>query len=181
MKLKYAGMLAAALAVAAVPAAIVFAQAPGPERRAGLSADARTRLLEGRFAMAKTALNLTNEQLQLWTPVEQHLRASAAEREKRRHERRQLREQGATPPPRPSFAERVDRAAERMVQRAERMKAFSAVFKPFYQSLDEEQKAVAGVVLRQLARDGMRGRGHRWAARQAPPAGPGRPEMPKKQ
>jgi hypothetical protein len=137
--------------------------------------------MEGRFAMAKTALNLSNEQLQLWGPVEQHIRASAAEREKRRQERRQLREQGATPPPRPSLTERLDRAAERMAERAERMKAFAAVFKPFYQSLDEEQKAVAGVVLRQLARDGMRGRGHRWAARQAPAAGPGRPEMPNKQ
>jgi hypothetical protein len=179
MKLKLPGLLAAALAVAAIPAAIVLAQAPGPERRAGLSADARARLLEGRFAMAKTALNLSNEQLQLWAPVEQHIRTSAAEREKRRQERRQLREQGAAPP-RPSLTERLDRAAERMVQRAERMKAFAAVFKPFYRSLNDEQKQVAGVVLRQLGRDGMRGRGHRWAMRHMPPSGPGGTESPKK-
>lgn len=180
MKLKLPAMLAAALAVAAVPAAIVFAQAQAPERPAGLSADARARLLEGRFAMAKTALNLTNDQMRLWAPVEQHIRASVAEREKRRAERQQMRQSGATPQ-RPALPERFDRASERMAQRAERMKAFAAVFKPFYASLNDEQKAVAGVVLRQMRGHGMGGRGPRWAFRYGPPAGPDGPQVPQKQ
>ncbi len=182
MKLKLPGLLAAALVVAAVPAAIAFAQAPGPQRSAGLSADARARLLDGRFAMAKTALKLTDAQLQLWAPVEQHMRASVAEREKRRQERREMRQSGATPPPRLSLSERFDRRAERMTRRAERMKAFAAVFKPFYASLDDQQKAVAAVVLRRVHRIGLRDRGHRWAARLGPPhADHGGPEGPRKQ
>jgi hypothetical protein len=157
----------------------VLAQAP--ERAAGLSADARARLLEGRFAMAKTALNLTNDQLQLWAPVEQHMRASMTERQKRRAERQQIRQSGAAPQ-RPDLPERLDRASERTAQRAERMKAFAAVFKPFYASLNDEQKAVAGVVLRQVRGHGMGGRGPRWASRQGPPVdGPGGPQAPQKQ
>ncbi len=68
-----------------------------------------------------------------------------------------------------------------MAQRAERMKAFAAVFKPFYASLNDEQKAVAGVVLRQMRGHGMGGRGPRWAWRQGPPAGPDGPQVPQKQ
>ena len=62
---------------------------------------------------------------------------------------------------RPALTDRLDRASERMAQRAERMKAFSAVFKPFYASLNEEQKAVAGIVLRRGHFAGHYG--HRWA------------------
>jgi hypothetical protein len=179
MNLKLTGMLAAAAIAAAVPTAIVFAQVPGPQRGAGLSADARARLLEGRFAMAKTALNLSGDQLKLWAPVEQHLRARADERQKRWQERRQMREQArqsGTTPQRPSLADRLDRASERMAQRAERMKAFAVVFKPFYASLNDEQKAVADVVLRQMRGHGMGGRGPRWASRQSPPDGPVTPQ-----
>jgi hypothetical protein len=189
MNLKLPGMVAAALITAAVPTAIVFAQAPGPgpQRQARLSPDARARLLDGRMAMAKTALNLSNDQLKLWAPVEQHLRATAAERDKRRAERRQqfeqMRQSGAERQ-RPALTDRLDRASERMAQRAERMKAFSAVFKPFYASLNDEQKAVAGVVLREM-RGGGRGGWHgpRWAQRQGPPPGgpAGAPQAPSKQ
>jgi hypothetical protein len=172
-------MLAAAMVAVAVPAAIVFAQAPGPQRGAELSADVRARLLEGRLAMAKTALNLSGDQLKLWTPVEQHIRTTVAERQKRWQERQQSRQSGATPQ-RPDLPDRLDRASERMAQRAERMKAFAAVFKPFYASLNDEQKAVAGVVLRQMRGHGMGGRSHRWALRQGP-ADPGSPQAPQKQ
>jgi hypothetical protein len=182
MNLKVPGMVAAALITAAVPAAVVFAQSQAPQRQPRLSADARAHLLDGRFAMAKTALNLTDAQLQLWAPVEQHIRASIADREKKRQERRQMRQSGATPPPRLSLPDRLDRASERMAQRAERMKAFAAVFKPFYASLNDEQKVVARVVLRQVRGGGMHGHGPRWASRQGPPpGGAARPENPQKQ
>jgi hypothetical protein len=184
MNVKLTGMLAAAAVAAAVPAAMVFAQAPGPQRGAGMSAEVRARLLEGRLAMAKTALSLNGDQLKLWAPVEEHLRARAAERQKRWQERQQMREQArqsGTSPQRPSLPDRLDRASERMAQRAERMKAFAAVFKPFYASLNDEQKAVAGVVLRQVRGHGMGGRGPRWASRQGPPGGPVSPQAPQKQ
>ena len=175
MNLKIPGLLAAALVTAAVPAAIAVAQAPAPgAERPRLSADARARLLEGRIAMAKTALNLNSEQLKLWGPVEQQLRTAAAARQQRWQERRQLREklrQSGEARQRPSLAERLDRAAERSAKRAERLKAFAEVFKPFYASLNDEQKAVAGVVLRQAGGGGFRGRGQRWAFRQGPSDG----------
>ena len=63
MTLRLPGLLAAALVTSAVPAAIAVAQAPSPEGdRPRVSADMRARLLEGRIAMAKTALKLNNDQ-----------------------------------------------------------------------------------------------------------------------
>jgi LTXXQ motif family protein len=182
MNLKLPGLLAAGLVAAAVPAAIAIAQAPSPgAERPRVSADVRARLLDGRMAMAKTALKLSNDQLALWAPVEKHLRTAAAEREQRWQERRQLREkqqQSGEARQRPSLADRLDRAAERTARRAERMKALAEVFKPFYASLSDEQKAVAGVVLRQAYGAGFRGRGERWAMRRGPADGPGASQVP---
>jgi LTXXQ motif family protein len=182
MKLKLPAMLAAALMTAAVPAAIAIAQTPSPgTERPRLSAEARARLLDARIAMAKTALNLTNDQLKLWEPVEKHLRTTAAEREQRRQARRQLREklrESDAARQRPSLADRLDRASERMAQRAQRMKAFAEVFKPFYAALGDEQKAVAVVVLRQVGGRGFRGHSERWAQRQGWSDGPGATQAP---
>jgi hypothetical protein len=171
-------LVAAGLLAAAVPATLVLAQTPppakgqkGPERRPMLSPDARARLLEGRLAMAKTALNLTGDQLRLWAPVEDQIRASVAERTKRREDMRAKREAG-TPRERLALPERLDRASQRLAERAERMKKFAEVIKPFYASLNEEQKAIAGVVLRQV-RGGERPRGGPgWAMRRGPEGGP---------
>ncbi len=182
MNLKLPGLLAAALVTAAVPAAIAIAQAPAPgAERPRLSAETRARLLEGRIAMAKTALKLTNEQLGLWAPVEKHLRTAAAERERRWQERRQLREkmgQSGEARQRPSLADRVDRASERAARRAERLKAFAEVFKPFHASLNDEQKAVAGVVLRQARGAGFRGHRERWALRRGTSDDPDASQVP---
>lgn len=170
-------LMAAAVFAAAVPAAIVFAQTPpaakgekGPGQRPMLSPDARSRLLEGRLAMAKTALNLTPEQQKLWTPVEEHIRARAADRAKRREEMRARRASG-TPRERLTLPDRLDRASKRMADRAQRMQAFAAVIKPFYASLNDEQKAIAGVVLRQATGGGF-ARGPRWAMRRGPGMAP---------
>jgi hypothetical protein len=181
MNLKLPGLLVAAVVTAAAPAAIAIAQSPAPEAgRPRVSPEVRARLLEGRIAMAKTALNLTNDQLGLWAPVERHLRTVAADREKRWQERRQLREkqrQSGEARQRPSLADRLDRASERMAQRAQRMKAFAEVFKPFYASLNDQQKAVANMVLRRAAGAGFRWRHERWALREGPMGGPGAPQV----
>jgi LTXXQ motif family protein len=168
MKMR-ARYVAPALLVAAAIPSIVLAQGQPPQdaqtrserqvQRPQLSPQARARLREGRFAMIKETLKLNDAQRKLWEPVETQLRAAAADRQKLREERQEAREQNSA---RPSLPDRLERASERMAKRAAQMKAFAEVFKPFYESLDEEQKAVAGIVLRQ-ARAGHRGHGHRWA------------------
>ena len=168
MKMRARFVAPALLAAAAIPT-MVLAQSQQPQdtqnraerqaERPRLSPQARARLQEGRFAMIKETLKLNDAQKKLWEPVEAQLRAASAERQKLREERQAARQQAGA---QASLPERLDRASERMAKRAARMKAFAEVFKPFYESLDEEQKAVAGIVLRQAGL-GHRGHGHRWA------------------
>jgi hypothetical protein len=173
MKMRARFVAPALLAAAAVPS-IVLAQAQTPPdnqarserqvQRPQLSPQARARLQDGRFAMIKETLKLNDAQRKLWEPVEAHLRAAMAERQKMREERRQASQGQDQNRAGPSLPERLDRASERMAKRAAEMKAFAEVFKPFYASLDEEQKAVAGIVLRHAHGGGHRGFGyHRWA------------------
>jgi len=168
------------LLAASLPATAVLAQTqsqppatqPGPKAeaqrqgpRARLSPEARSRLLDGRMAMIKETLKLNDTQLKLWAPVEQHIRASAADRQKRREERAERRRQhGAAPP---ALPDRLDRAAQRIGEQAERLRAFNTVFKPFYASLSDEQKSLARVVMRE-ARGGRHSFHRRWARHDAP-------------
>jgi hypothetical protein len=168
MKMRARFVAPALLAAAAIPT-LVLAQSQQPQdaqnrperqvQRPQLSPQARARLQEGRFAMIKETLKLNDAQRKLWEPVEAQLRATSAERQKLREERQAARQQNRA---QASLPERLDRASERMAKRAANMKALAEVFKPFYESLDEEQKAVAGIVLRQ-AGAGHRGHGRRWA------------------
>jgi LTXXQ motif family protein len=119
-----------------------------------LSPEARTRLQDGRFAMIKETLKLNDAQLKLWAPVEAQMRASSTARQQARAEREQMRQQGAA---RAALPDRLDRASQRLAKRAEQMKAFAEAFRPFYASLSDDQKALAGVVLHQG--HGRRGRG----------------------
>jgi Spy/CpxP family protein refolding chaperone len=168
MKSQISTLIVPALLAAAIPATVALAQTPtqnearsGPARP---SADALARLEDGRIAMMKATLKLNDAQQKLWAPVEAELRASFAARQQMRSERRQMVRQGAAAPL--SLPERLDRVSQRMAQRAERMKAFAEAFKPFYASLSEEQKAVAGIVLRTAHGErGWRGYGRRWAMR----------------
>jgi hypothetical protein len=122
------------------------------------------RLEDGRIAMAKEALKLNDAQLKLWTPVEQQLRAHYAARRERIAKWQQRQQQGEQEKRAAelSLPDRLDRASERMAQRAERLKAFNAVFRPFYDSLTDEQKVIARVLLR----GGHHHWGHHWAMRQ---------------
>ena len=165
MQFSYSRTLGSALIASTLCAAAAFAQAPPqpqPNRAARLSPEVIARLQDGRIAMAKEALKLNDAQLKLWAPVEQQLRARFAERRERMAKWQQGQQQGQPSERAPELAlpDRLDRASQRMAQRAERLKAFNAVFRPFYESLNDEQKAIAGVVLR----SGHHG-GHRWAYR----------------
>jgi hypothetical protein len=160
-----------ALLAAAIPATAVLAQtqtAPPPGKGPGLSAEARANLIDGRFAMIKESLKLNDAQLKLWAPVETHMRTAFAERQKARAERRQLREQQGAQ--RLSLPDRLARASERAAKRAERMKVFAEVIRPFYASLTDDQKAVANVVLRTPGYRGGGFHGRRWTMEQRGPA-----------
>jgi hypothetical protein len=181
MKPRISTYLAPALLAATIPAAAVFAQAqtqPQPteppqqrERpdRPRLSEDARKRLMEGRqegrIAEIKQALKLDDSQLKLWAPVEQQIRAGFTARQQARQAWAERR--GDRAAERPPLPERLDRMSQRMTERAQRMQAFAAAFKPFYESLSEEQKAVAGIVLRDMHARGH-GHGRRWAMEHGP-------------
>jgi hypothetical protein len=151
-----------ALAQQAQPSAPAEPPAKSDRQGPRLSPEARARLLDGRMAMIRETLKLDDAQLKLWRPVEAQLRARAAAREQRWAERRQARETGA---PRPALPERLDRASEAMAKRAADMKAFADVFRPFYASLSDEQKALSRIILREGRPHGGRGHHHRWANR----------------
>ena len=162
MKIRLSRYVVPAVLAATIPAAAVFAQGQNqpPARSAGPSAETLTRLQDGRIAMIKGALKLNDQQLKLWAPVEEQMRSSFTARQQARSERRERGQQGAKTE-RPSLPDRLDRASKRMADRAERMKTYAEAIRPFYASLTDDQKAVAGVVLRQGA--GFGRHGARWA------------------
>ena len=110
-----------AVLIAVIPAGIALAQAPAMFHRERPSADTIARLQEGRIAMAKAALKLSDTQLKLWAPVEEQIRAAIADRAKARAEREAR--QGASTK---DLVERLEQRSQAMTQRAERMKAFTA-------------------------------------------------------
>lgn len=167
--------LALALVLGASPVAVLVAQA-ARDNGWGMSAESRERMQEGKLAAAKATLKLTPDQEKLWAPIEEQVRAQykeradeRAERQKRREERRANRdkagedkgaEKSADKASRPNIAQRYERMAETMGKRADRMKAFSSAFSPFFATLTEEQKDVIGPVMRDLRVAQMGKRGH---------------------
>ena len=167
---RFAKFAIPAVLVASLPVATVLAQSrteqPQPPR--GPSPEVRASLLDGRVAMIKASLKLTPEQLKLWEPVEAKMRADFTDRQKLRDEWRQKRadrrnmsrdERRAS---RQALPDQIDQSSQRLVQRAERLKAYAEALRPFYASLSDDQKAVANIVLR--GDQGRRHqRGHRFA------------------
>lgn len=161
--------VAATMLSITLPGAVALAETQAQGRSDVWSPELRARLHDGRLAMIRESLKLNDAQLKLWSPVEAQLRASFDARQKARAERREARERG--PGERPSLADRLDRMSQRMTDRAERAKALATAFRPFYASLSDDQKAVAGVVMRQALRGhGGRGWHHGFMRRAA--AGP---------
>jgi hypothetical protein len=128
----------------------------------GRSPEVRARLFDGRMAMIKESLKLDARQLSLWAPVEHQLRASFEARQKARAERWARRQSGDRAPP--ALPDRLDRASQRAAERAEQLKSLAEALRPFYAALSDEQKAVAGVVMRWQDR-GFGGK--RWHLRRA--------------
>lgn len=152
---RFAKFAIPAVLVASLPVAAVFAQSQTQEPRQprGPSPEVRASLQDGRIAMIRTSLKLTPEQVKLWEPVEARMRADFADRQHMRDEWRRKRaerrgmnreERRAS---RVALPDRIDRSSQRLVQRAERLKAYAEVLRPFYASLSDDQKAVANIVL----------------------------------
>jgi len=136
-----------------------------------MTPEMRASLLDGRIAGAKAALKLNENQLKLFAPLEEQIRSNAAFREKRMQDYRAAYEAQAQADPSkqdqakqaPSLADRIDRRATMMSENADRMKAFAAAFKPFYDSLNDDQKALAGMLLPGAGRGMGRKHHHHWA------------------
>jgi hypothetical protein len=149
------GAWLAIAAVAAVPATVAIAKSVDRGGWHNMTPETRTRLEEGRIAMAKAALQLNADQEKLWAPVEASVRDAFKAREEKRAEWKKKREErraekGAADSKRPDLAERYERMSQRLAERADRMKTFSTAFKPFYASLNDEQKDVLRPLMRQL-------------------------------
>ncbi len=162
------GALAAIAVAVLVPAGFAVAKSVEHHRWHQMSPETRARLDEGKLAMAKTALKLNAEQEKLWAAVETEVRAATkartekfAEWEKMRAERDKYRADGK----KPDMLEHLEKMTQHASERAERMKAFTGAFKPFYASLSDEQKDVLKPLMRDLG-PGMGGGRHgggRWA------------------
>jgi len=150
------GAWLAVAAVAAIPATIAIAKTAD---NAGwrMTPETRSRLEDGRLAMAKVALKLNADQEKLWAPVEQQVRDTFKVREERRAERAKKREERKAEKSeggehkRADLAARYEKISQRVSERADRLKAFSSAFTPFYASLSDEQKDVLRPLMRELA------------------------------
>ena len=160
------GAIAAIAAVIAVPATIAIAKGVEHARWHAMSPETRERLDEGRLAMAKTALRLTPEQDKLWAPLEAQVRDAFKDRTAKQAERQKMREErqkDGAGDERPDLGERFEKMSQMMTERADRMKAFAATFKPFYASLTDQQKDVLKPLVRDLGFGGRGHKGPRWA------------------
>ncbi|MCB8822628.1 Spy/CpxP family protein refolding chaperone [Microvirga rosea] len=123
----------------------------GPGPRQQMSREDFEALTDARIASIQAGLKLTADQQKLWGPVEQALRSQSAARIQRFEERRQ---QGPRAE-RPDLMQRLERGAEMATKRAESLNALSTAMKPFWASLDDRQKRLLPV----LMREGRPGRG----------------------
>jgi hypothetical protein len=161
------GTWIALAAIAAVPATVAIAKTADNAGWGMLSPETRARLQDGRIAMVKAALQLTPDQEKLWSPVETQVRDAYKAREARMEEWKKKREEWKADREKgehkkPDLANRFERMSKRLSERADRMKAFSTAFSPFYASLSDEQKEVLRPLMREL-RAGGEHRGHRFA------------------
>jgi LTXXQ motif family protein len=166
-KFAVAATVAALALPVSIPLSLALAQtqAPPPSQTDWRSPEVRARLFDGRMAMIKESLKLSEPQLALWGPVEAQLRTSFEARQKAREERH-ARRRGGGERTASALPDRLDRASQRATERAERLKGLAETFRPFYASLSDDQRAVAGMVLRPALSD--RGPGpRRWHLRRA--------------
>jgi hypothetical protein len=140
------------------------------EGRSMLSSDELSALSDARITGIKTGLKLSADQEKLWSPVEQTLRQMSTERiaareqwQNQRKARMEARstdgksEKPAEPAPRMDFTARLDQQAERAAMRATNMKKLADAVKPLWASLDDKQKRLLPLLMRDQGGRGNRG------------------------
>jgi hypothetical protein len=143
---------AQAQAPASPPAPNAEQRAPQERGRTPLSRADIDALTDARIAGIQAGLKLTAEQQRLWGPVEQALRAGAADRAERITTRRERRAE-----PRLDMMQRLERRAEMSSKRAERATTLATAMKPLWATLDDGQKRLLPVLMRQGGLMGDRG------------------------
>jgi zinc resistance-associated protein len=120
-------------------------QQTGPRReREPLSRAAIDSLTDARIAGIQAGLKLNAEQQRLWPPVEQALRAIASDRADRMEARR-----GQASQSQPDLMQRLERRAELSTRNAQRVTALATAVKPLWAALDDNQKRLLPVLMRQ--------------------------------
>ncbi len=165
-------IVAPALFAVIAATSVANAQSTPPAQPNAPAADARVRarpspetmqrLQDGRIAMIKATLKLTDAQQKLWQPVEDLMKTRQASRQKAMQDRQAAGAQGGAV--KPSLADRMERRSAGLAKAAEDAKAFSVVFKPFYDSLSDSQKAAAGPLFARMDGGKRMHGGHRWAS-----------------
>lgn len=144
-----ATLAAAALCVFDLPAGAQSDQQPSREERARHWAADREVMVHARLAGMKAGLGLTADQEKLWNPFESAVQDLLKTRTETVQEAMKMGEGGE----RVSPVDRLDFMADRMAQRAARLKAVSEAAKPLYGSLDETQKRNFELLGRSMAED----------------------------
>ena len=149
--MKTLATLAAAAVIVGAGTYAVAQPAPSAPDDAGRQRDAVTRseidaLLDARIAAIQAGLRLNADQQRLFPPLEQAIRAISAERADRWERRDDERRDQSL-----GFVERFERQSERVSRRAENLRAFSTALRPFWDSLDEQQRRLLPVLLRPTA------------------------------
>lgn len=174
MKTFAAIAFAAATALATLPALAQPTGGDGHGRGHAITQEDRSALIDARIAGIKAGLKLNAEQEALFGPVEEAIREMSANRAGRweemrerrdamrgmsREERRAARDERQAGMQGRDFMERLDRGAERAVERSAQMQGFAEAMRPFWASLDEDQQRLLPTLMRtqMAAGHGMRG------------------------
>ncbi len=99
------------------------------------------RFIEGRLAFLKTELHITDQQLPLWETVAKQMRDQAKQRADLFRQMQASRDQTLTVP------ERMERRLSMSRQGIEQQQAMLSAIKPLYDSMSDEQKANADMLL----------------------------------
>ncbi len=145
------GLIVAGLLSLSLGAGVVFetaianspvelAQAPPPPPPGG-ALPVPGRFIEGRIAFLKTELHIADAQLPLWEPVAKAMREAAAQRADLFRQMQASRDQPMHAP------DRLERRVSMGQLGMQQAQALLAAVKPLYDSMSDEQKATADLLL----------------------------------
>ncbi len=154
-------LLAAGLAVSALP---VLSQEAAPASKGRQAAERqadRGQRMEARIEQLKTTLKITDAQLPQWNAFADTLRKQARAGSERMKARHASAEKGAKPAPRTAI-EQLERRKAHLAEASARMDEVLATARPLYAAFSPEQKKIADDLLaKRGGHDGHRRGGDR--------------------